>query len=77
MYGYSYSLSDSQMLSMKNVIDKKGKIVSWIVELVIGVVSGVVSGIISGEIGTGWLNGPGTYSIRRRRRDPTGDGCEW
>lgn len=34
------------MLSMKNVIDKKGKIVSWIVELVIGVVSGVVSGII-------------------------------
>ena len=31
---------------MKTVIDKKGKIVSWIVELVIGVVSGVVSGII-------------------------------
>lgn len=31
---------------MKNVIDKKGKIVTWIVELVIGIVSGVVSGII-------------------------------
>ena len=34
------------MLSMNTAIDKKGKIVSWIVELVIGVVSGVVSGII-------------------------------
>jgi membrane protein len=34
------------MLSMKTAIDKKGRIVSWIVELVIGVVSGVVSGII-------------------------------
>lgn len=34
------------MLSMKNAIDEKGKIVSWIVELVIGIVSGVVSGII-------------------------------
>lgn len=34
------------MLSMKTAIDKKGKIVSWIVELVIGIVSGVVSGII-------------------------------
>lgn len=31
---------------MKNAIDEKGKIVSWIVELVIGIVSGVVSGII-------------------------------
>lgn len=31
---------------MKTVIDVKGNIVSWIVELVIGVVSGVVSGII-------------------------------
>ena len=34
------------MLSMKTVIDVKGNIVSWIVELVIGVVSGVLSGII-------------------------------
>lgn len=34
------------MLSMKTMIDLKGNIVSWIVELVIGVVSGVVSGII-------------------------------
>ena len=50
MYGYSYSLPDSQMLSMKNVIDKKGKIVSWIVELVIGIVSGVVSGIILAKL---------------------------
>ena len=31
---------------MKTVIDVKGNIVSWIVELVIGVVSGVLSGII-------------------------------
>ena len=46
MYGYSYSLPDSQTLSMKTVIDVKGNIMSWIVELVIGVVSGVVSGII-------------------------------
>ena len=46
VYGYAYSLLDSQMLSMKTAIDKKGKIVSWIVELVIGIVSGVVSGII-------------------------------
>ena len=46
VYGYAYSLPDSQMLSMKTAIDKKGRIVSWIVELVIGVVSGVVSGII-------------------------------
>ena len=34
------------MLLMKTVIDVKGNIVSWIVELVIGVVSGVLSGII-------------------------------
>lgn len=34
------------MLSMKTVIDMKGNVVSWIVELVIGIVSGVVSGII-------------------------------
>ena len=34
------------MLSMKTVIDVKGNIMSWIVELVIGVVSGVLSGII-------------------------------
>lgn len=46
VYGYPYSLLDSQILSMKTAIDKKGKIVSWIVELVIGIVSGVVSGII-------------------------------
>lgn len=38
------------MLSMRNVIDKKGKIVSWIVELVIGIVSGVVSGIILAKL---------------------------
>ena len=38
------------MLSMKTVIDKKGKIVSWIVELVIGIVSGVVSGIILAKL---------------------------
>lgn len=31
---------------MKTVIDVKGNVVSWIVELVIGVVSGVLSGII-------------------------------
>ena len=35
---------------MKPVIDVKGNIVSWIVELVIGVVSGVVSGVLSGII---------------------------
>lgn len=35
---------------MRNVIDKKGKIVSWIVELVIGIVSGVVSGIILAKL---------------------------
>lgn len=46
VHGYPYSLLDSQMLSMKTVIDVKGNIVSWIVELVIGVVSGVLSGII-------------------------------
>lgn len=46
VYGYAYSLPDSQTLSMKTVIDVKGNIVSWIVELVIGVVSGVLSGII-------------------------------
>ena len=34
------------MLSMKTVIDMRGNVVSWIVELVIGIVSGVVSGII-------------------------------
>ena len=44
--GYPYSLLDSEVLSVKTVIDVKGNIVSWIVELVIGVVSGVVSGII-------------------------------
>ena len=38
------------MLSMKTVIDKKGKIMSWIVELVIGIVSGVVSGIILAKL---------------------------
>ena len=38
------------MLSMKTAIDKKGKTVSWIVELVIGVVSGVVSGIILAKL---------------------------
>lgn len=38
------------MLSMKTAIDKKGKIVSWIVELVIGIVSGVVSGIILAKL---------------------------
>ena len=38
------------MLSVKTAIDKKGKTVSWIVELVIGVVSGVVSGIILAKL---------------------------
>jgi len=38
------------MLSMKTAIDKKGKIMSWIVELVIGIVSGVVSGIILAKL---------------------------
>lgn len=46
MYGYAYSLLDSEALSVKTAIDVKGNIVSWIVELVIGVVSGVLSGII-------------------------------
>lgn len=46
MYGYAYSLLDSETLSVKTAIDVKGNIVSWIVELVIGVVSGVLSGII-------------------------------